>query len=62
LSTIGFVGSKFPSRGRGFERTLCSKAEAFGEVSLEDMQKVCAEHKINAPKQTAKVELFPLFQ
>ncbi|KAI9550846.1 hypothetical protein GHT06_005779 [Daphnia sinensis] len=58
VSTIGFVRSKIPSRRRGADGTLSTKAEAFGQVSLEDMKKVC-EHKINCAKTASKGGTLP---
>ena len=58
VSTIGFVRSKIPSHRRGSDGSLSTKAEAFGQVSLEDMKKVC-EHKINCAKIASKGGTLP---
>lgn len=58
LSTIGFVRSKIPSRRRGVDGILSTKAEGFGKITLEDMKKVC-EHKINCAKTARKGGTLP---
>jgi hypothetical protein len=58
VSTIGFVRSKIPSRRRGVDGTSSTKAEAFGQISLEDMKKVC-EHKTNSAKTASKGGTLP---
>jgi hypothetical protein len=61
LSTIGFVRSKIPSRRRGVDGILSTKAEGFGKITLEDMKKSVST-KLIAPKQPEKVELCLLLQ
>ncbi|KAK4017517.1 hypothetical protein OUZ56_032930 [Daphnia magna] len=58
VSTNGFVRSKIPSRRRGADGTLSTNAEAFGQISLEDMKKVC-EHKMNCAKTDSKGGTLP---
>ncbi|KZS10445.1 Uncharacterized protein APZ42_025093 [Daphnia magna] len=58
VSTNGFVRSKIPSRRRGADGTLSTNAEAFGQISLEDMKKVC-EHKMNCAKTGSKGGTLP---
>ncbi|KAK4024020.1 hypothetical protein OUZ56_009411 [Daphnia magna] len=60
VSTISFVHSKIPSRRRGADGTLSTKAEAFGQVSLEDIKKFCT-HKINCAKTAAAMEFWLCF-
>ena len=53
VSTMGFVRSQIPSRSTNADGTLSSKAEAFGRVSIQDMERVC-QHKIACAKTASK--------
>ena len=53
VSTMGFVRSQIPSRSTNTDGTLSSKAEAFGRVSIQDMERVC-QHKIACAKTASK--------
>jgi hypothetical protein len=55
---MGFVRSIIPSRSTNADGTLSSKAEAFGRVSMQGMERVCqrkitACKKLHAPKRQA---------